>query len=292
MIYTIENANYRAEISSTGAELQSVFAKGPGFDCMWYGDPAVWARRAPLLFPIVGRLIDDRYTLDGKEYSIPQHGFVRTMEFSLVERKEDRVRLSLKSTAETLEKYPFSFTLISDYSLSQNGLTVTRTVENNTTKLMPYSLGEHFGFRIPFFPGENNLDYRLTFPQAETAPWYPLTPKHHMAEPEPFLNNTKEIPIKADLFDRDALVFLGLKSKKVSLGKNGGKATLNFHYDDYSVIAFWSKPGAKVPYVCIEPWNGHDMPENFKDKDIFKKPGILTLEGGKSRSSSCRIEVV
>ena len=290
MMYTIENDKFRARICGTGAELYSLFVKEAGLECIWHGDPSIWPKKAPLLFPIVGRLRDDRYTLNGREYSMTIHGFARPSEFELLEHREDRLGLCLKSSALTLEMYPFDFTLTSDYCLSQNGLSVTRIVENRSAGPMPFSIGEHFGFHLPFFPGEKLSDYCLFFPEKETAPRYPITAKHLQGAPEPFLENTGEIPLGADLFDRDALVFKGLKSKKVTLGRAGGNLSLSVFYADYPVIAFWSKPGAGVPFICIEPWNGHDTPETAGD-DLWQKPGMLALEPGKSRAFTCKIEV-
>ena len=288
MTYTIENENYKAEISGTGAELQSLFVRGSGLECMWQGDPSVWAQRAPLLFPIVGRLRDDRYILDGREYTMTIHGFAKSLEFELLEHREDRLRLCLKSSDETFKKYPFDFTLISDYCLSEKGLSVTRIVENHSPRLMPFSIGEHFGFRLPFFPGEKLRDYRLEFPEKETFVRYPLTVQHLLGKPEPYLENTREIPIREDLFDRGALVFMGLKSRETTLGRTGARTSLTVRFDDYSVIAFWSKAGAGIPYICVEPWNGYDTPEDAGD-DLYQKPGILMLEPGKSRSFTCQI---
>ena len=290
MIYTIENDYYKADICSKGAELYSLYARKQEFNCLWHGDPAIWAGRAPFLFPIVGRLRDDRYTLDKKEYTMTIHGFAQNLEFELQEHTKDRLRLCLKSCDATRKIYPFDFSVISCFRLSDNSLTVTRIVENCSPRCMPFSLGEHFGFRSPFFPDEKLKDYSLTFEKEETAPRYPLTEKHLLGEPESFLMNTSKIPIKEDLFDQGALIFMGLQSKKVTLGKDEGRAALSLHYDDYSTIAFWCKSGTGVPYICIEPWNGYDTPESAGD-DIYQKPGIIMLEPGQSRSFSCQIGI-
>ena len=290
MIYIIENDKYRVKICSTGAELRSVFAKEPELECMWHGDNSIWAKKAPLLFPIVGKLRDDCYILNGRKYTMPIHGFAWTSEFELLEHQKNSLRLYFKSSDQTLKMYPFDFMVTSDYCLSQNCLSVTRIVENRSLSLMPFSIGEHFGFHLPFFPGEKLQDYSLFFPEKETAPRYPLTAEHLLGEPEPFLTNTREIPLREEIFDRDALVFMGLKSKEVVLSRIGGKTSLTVRYDDYPVIAFWSKPGAGVPYICIEPWNGYDTPENAGD-NLYQKPGMLMLEPGESKSFNCKIEV-
>ena len=70
-----------AEISELGAELVRL-QEHEGRDLLWSGDPAVWAGRAPLLFPMVGRAKDDRIRVDGRHYELPKHGFARTSRFS------------------------------------------------------------------------------------------------------------------------------------------------------------------------------------------------------------------
>ncbi len=55
-----------AEVSEIGAELVSLQDR-EGRDLLWSGDPAIWAGRAPLLFPMVGRAKDDRIRVDGRD---------------------------------------------------------------------------------------------------------------------------------------------------------------------------------------------------------------------------------
>ena len=70
MEYLLENEFLQAVVASQGAELVSVREKATGRELMWRGDAAVWGRHAPILFPIVGRLKDKTYTVDGKPYEI------------------------------------------------------------------------------------------------------------------------------------------------------------------------------------------------------------------------------
>ena len=70
MIHSIENSTYRVSASETGAELCSFIDKRDGHEYIWQGN-SVWNGHSPLLFPIVGKLRDDIYTLGGAEYVIP-----------------------------------------------------------------------------------------------------------------------------------------------------------------------------------------------------------------------------
>ena len=64
----IKNDQLTVEISSLGAELQSI-KDANGNEYLWDGDPEYWGRHSPLLFPIVGGLWKDTYRIDDKEYT-------------------------------------------------------------------------------------------------------------------------------------------------------------------------------------------------------------------------------
>ena len=72
MIHYIENDYLRVGVKEFGAELTSIVSKETGYEFMWQGNPDIWSGQSPILFPIIGRLIDDKYTLDGKEYTMDQ----------------------------------------------------------------------------------------------------------------------------------------------------------------------------------------------------------------------------
>src|ERR1700732_4547126 len=72
----LSSGDLTAEIDPHGAQL-SCLRDRAARDLLWDGDPAVWAGRAPLLFPIVGVLVDGSYRLGAKTYRLPRHGFAR-----------------------------------------------------------------------------------------------------------------------------------------------------------------------------------------------------------------------
>jgi hypothetical protein len=91
-------------------------------------DPAFWTGHAPLLFPIVGALAEDRYRIDGDTFTLPRHGFARRMPFELAARDDDRVTFRLTDSAATCAVYPFAFVLEMAFVVDGATLRMTATV--------------------------------------------------------------------------------------------------------------------------------------------------------------------
>src|SRR5689334_1746498 len=105
----LENGNLIIKTKAEGAELTSIVTKSNNFNYLWNGDPAFWGRHAPILFPIVGRLIENKYLINNKLYELSQHGFARDMHFKLVHKTENELTYELKNNEDTLSKFPFHF---------------------------------------------------------------------------------------------------------------------------------------------------------------------------------------
>jgi D-hexose-6-phosphate mutarotase len=106
----IENDHIRAEIATRGAELIRL-QDSRGTDFLWNGDPAWWTGRAPILFPIVGKVPNDTIVVDGREYPMRQHGFARASEFTVFRADETECGLRLEASSKTRAHYPFNFLL-------------------------------------------------------------------------------------------------------------------------------------------------------------------------------------
>src|ERR1700747_2197535 len=102
MISTIENDFFNVSAKASGAELISIKNKSNGIEYLWQGDPQFWGRRAPVLFPIVGKLNNNTFKAEGKDFSLPQHGFARDHYFELIKPDLNSLSYSLKSNEETL----------------------------------------------------------------------------------------------------------------------------------------------------------------------------------------------
>ena len=137
MLIHIKNENETAAIDTLGAELVS-FMGDDGFEHIWQGDKTYWGGHAPVLFPIVGALRDNRTCINGEWYEMKRHGVARHEEFTVTEQGEDYVTLQLTANEETKKQYPFDFVLTVSYYLTGSSITTKFTVKNADTKPLPF----------------------------------------------------------------------------------------------------------------------------------------------------------
>lgn len=265
-------------IKTLGAEIVSVTDKN-NREYMWEGDPKIWEDKAPVLFPIVGRLIDGKYNFGGKEYKMGMHGFAQNMEFAVEKQSENSVCLLIKSNEQTLEGYPFDFEFRAVFTLEGRKLLVEFITTNKTDGEMYYSVGSHEGYAIS--GGVEN--YSIVLDEKETLLKYEVLPSGVISEiPIPCFADADELRLCEDFFKVDALIFFDMKSKGMALrdDRNGEKIHVSFPKAD--TVLVWKEPNA--PFVCIEPWSGTpDLVWKPAD-DFSKKYRIRTLKKGESEN--------
>lgn len=291
MHYTIESESLRVSVQLKGMELSSITSKITGQEYLWQGDPQFWTGQAPILFPIIGALKNGKTEFQGKEYALPKHGFVRNSnQARLIQQLPDRLVFRFDSSPETLEVYPFIFALEVSFLLSGNCLEISHQVYNLGNQTMYYSLGGHPAFACPLLAGEHLEEYLIEFPRAEQDNTWMITPAGLIGEKgEMILNNTKEIPLHAHLFDHDALIFKDLKSREVSLSHRKRGPVIKMEFGDFDYLGIWAKPGAS--FVCLEPWLGIADSAHHSGQ-LTEKEGIRTLAPGAAETKTFSIEVL
>lgn len=275
--FTLQNDILRIRIKQAGAELASIFHIPFDREYLWQGDPAYWKRHSSILFPIVGKLQDDQYQLDGKSYRMTQHGFARDMPFQVEEQNAHSLKLTLKETAETLAMYPFSFRFDVLYALEKDRLYITYEISNPAEETLFFSLGAHPAFNVPHIPSTRRRDYALQFETAETAARHLIDDGLRTGETEPLLQDATTLPITDELFDRDALILSSLRSEELSLVGPGGQVIWRFGFSGFPYLGIWSK-SSDAPFVCIEPWHGVADEKGFTGP-FHLKEGIIALPG-------------
>lgn len=280
---TISNSTLKASIKHAGAELFSL-KDNQNQEYIWEGNPDFWGKHSPVLFPIVGTLKNNTYTINGKEYQLPRHGFARDMEFQLIDKTENSAVFSLQSNSETLKKYPFDFELQLIYTLNETTLDIAYKVINKSETKMPFSIGAHPAIALP----ENFEDYSFLFEKEEDL-------KYSLLENDLISNKTESletienlVPLNYKLFENDALVFKTLESNSLTILENS-KPYIKVDFADFPSLGIWTKDQA--PFVCIEPWFGYsDTSEN--SGDLFEKEGILILDAKQTFNSKFSIQIL
>jgi galactose mutarotase-like enzyme len=283
----IESPLLAAAVNPLGAEL-SILQDADGRDLLHDGDPAFWASRAPLLFPIVGGLKDDRYLLDGTSFTMLRHGVARRQMFEVAEQAGDHVRFRLSDNGETRVAYPFAFQFDAEYRIEGAALTMTLSATNMSETDMPVSLGYHPAFAWPLPYGGDRAAHRIRFDEEEPDTLALLGDGLIVSEDRPSPVEGRDLPLRDDLFEDDALIWRALRSRGCLYGAEAGPQ-LRVDWSDMPSLGIWTKPGA--PYVCIEPWAGIADRADF-DGEIWGKPGMQRLAPGESLSHWMRITLL
>ena len=276
--YTIQNDHLSIAVQAKGAELVSLYNKKEKLEYMWSGDPAFWGKYSPVLFPIIGELKNNTYYYNNKAYQLSRHGFARDMDFAVVEQTTSSIGFSLLSNTDTLQKFPFEFAFDIIYLLQQDRLTVTYRVKNTGKDDMYFSVGGHPAFKVPIVEGTGYDDYYLEFNKTENAGRWPISAAGLIeTDAEPFLSNTNKLPLRKELFYRDAIVFKNLRSDTVRLRSSKHDKGIEFDFSGFPYLGIWAAKDAG--FVCIEPWCGIADPVN-SSQQLTEKEGINRLAPG------------
>ncbi len=266
-------------VSHKGAELQNITANGREY--LWQGDPKFWGRRAPILFPIVGKLADDNLRVNGHEYTMKQHGFARDTEF--VEQDGKYVL-----TENSRDDYPYAYELAVKYLVDGNTLTCNWQVTNRGDDTMYFQIGAHPAFLLPEYDAKDAIHGYIMCYDANDNVVSPMLfstlvngLRAHYSQPKTLLNNKGILALTDTTFADDAILLEAQQVAKVALFDKQGKRVLTVSCQQADAFGLWApnKPGC--PFVCIEPWCGIADNAGFKG-DISERDCIHSLESGKS----------
>lgn len=267
----LENDVLKITVHRKGAEMISVYHKGLQREMLWHGDDAHWGQSSPHLFPIVGKVFNNQYQVDGTTYELPQHGFLRRQDLDLVKRSETQLVYRFDSNDETLKIYPYHHAVEVSYTLKGNRVEVQWKVINKDDKKMYYSIGAHPGFVI-----DKTHDYVVEY-ESTKANQKVVLGNGYLESIEPV--QIEPLVINEDTFVNDAVMYTGVDACSLVDLTTGHRIRCDFKGFEY--IAVWSslKSGSMAPFVCLEPWRG--ILDDFGGfNDISEKRGIQSVEVG------------
>jgi aldose 1-epimerase len=182
-----------------------------------YADPALFAdgrptrSGVPILFPFPNRIRDGRYSWDGREYQLPLndsarknaiHGFVCRRPWRVVDQQAGDGGASVtgefhsaRDAADCRGLWPADYRLRVRYALTPGRLRFETEISNPDDRPLPFGLGFHPYFRMPFGPGAAADDCTVEVParaawrledSLPTGDRVRLDPEHSLAEPRRF----------------------------------------------------------------------------------------------------------
>lgn len=266
-------------VSHKGAELISLIADGREY--LWQGDPAFWGRRAPILFPIVGKLADDKLRINSNEYTMKQHGFARDTDFVL--------RNGWYVLAENgRDNYPYPYELAVNYSVDGRTLICNWKVKNRGDETMYFQIGAHPAFMMPDYDANDAIHGYIQCYDEKSNIVSPMVfntlvdgLRAHYGQPKTLLNDKAILALTNTTFADDAILIEAHQVAKVTLFDKHGKRVLTVSCPQADAFGLWApnKPGC--PFVCIEPWCGIADNAGFEG-DISERDCIHGLDPGKS----------
>lgn len=281
MDYCIENDELAVSLSSMGGEITSARAKD-GTEYIWQGNPQYWKKRAPHLFPYVGRLTKGTYSLDGRLWEMDTHGFFRWREMACTQHSRASVTFTMQSDEDTLAQYPRHWQVTLCYQLSGPTLHIAFCVANTGSKEMPFAYGGHPGFCVPLAPAPGFEDYCIEFEKTAAPVAVEMSESCFVQSGRTplALQPQNRLWLRHNLFDNDAIVLHNAGSV-AALKSSAPGHSVAVHFTGMPYLALWQPPHTDAPFVCIEPWTSlpsrQDVVEALEEKD-----DMLRLAPGKS----------
>jgi gluconolactonase len=249
--------------------------------------------KGPLLWPATGvqsplgnfpksTCGDGSYSLHGRTYPMPCHGFAKSLPWQEVSRTADnqgaRVTVELRDSDRTRPDYPFSFHLDAAYTLAGGQLTIDYTVKADAANNEPmiFSIGNHIAFKIPFLPGTDPANMTLETPSTVQM----------LRNAQGFVNGEEkprsfESPERLGDFDaRVAIPLAGYRSQPYAVLKDPQGLSVRISQQATSdlpepIVRFNIYGSPQAGYLSPEPWFGMTNSLNLG------KP-LVTLPAGDS----------
>lgn len=210
----------------------------------------------PILFPFIARhFVDGKNELwrdaSGQVRPMPQHGFCRDADFSVVEGEpENSLRMRYVDSDETRNIYPFSFQFDVVVNLLPGSRLEVRFETTNTGKdPLPYYAGHHFYFALP---------------HTERADWTLHIPNAAWGRQSPDGTIVREPATETDLHIDDAKIIdrfqIEPTDPKPTLrnSKTGQSLVFELNHSGsvpWYAVTTWTQT-AESNFYCIEPWLG------------------------------------
>jgi galactose mutarotase-like enzyme len=243
-----------------------------------------WEGKSPVLWPAVGRNFTaaqlEEAAKSGERPStcrygensleIPLHGFAQNTNWSVSKTtasEEEGATVVLEATPEDApeqnqEWYPYQWKLTMILRVTGSDLSVQINVDNLGDVTMPFSVGTHPTFKLPFVPGKDIGDTALSWGSHTID--LALTPFSCLSGESK--DHSEDGSLPASIFcdnvlgmkEKDGLSYMDLISPKEGLGiRVKQKLMGDINETNLNVpLYFVNWADSKQGFFCMEPWCG------------------------------------
>ena len=279
-----------------------------GCESGWVEAPSRPARNGfPILFPFPGRIGNARYTFEGKSYDlVPNkpphaiHGFALDAPWDVIEHEVrphgativGRFQL-FKNAPAAIGRWPSDAILEVTYSLAGRMLLVEARVENVGNARLPWGLGIHSYFRLPF---DRRSDFDRTRVEIPASRYWVLENGLPTGETRSVADSSidyRQGRSMAGLVADDALTDLelgGVGHVSCQLVDHGLDAVLRLILDESTREVIVFTPPDTPGVVAIEPYT--QMADAFALAGKGIEAGLQVLEPGEESPALMMIVLV
>lgn len=291
MKYYIENELLKVGINSYGGSLTNIIDKIDGEEMLYQPLENSWKGQDVVIFPVVGKLKDKKYTVDSKEYKIESHGLIRYDNLELFEQKSDEITFIYYSNSLTLEQYPYDFEFKVNYKLIGKTVKVSYLVNNTSDSTMFYGIGGHPAFICDGIFTEKEFDLKGNYVGLDCI----VSEKYLLNETGSNITgktsfNQNVIELSKEFFRKELTLIIGSDTLKSAtlFRKNGKKVVVKMESNKY--VALWSDEYFGN-YCAIEPWwSLPDFVDN--DSELKNKQTFISQEAHTTKKYSYEIEII
>lgn len=284
---TVENDRMILKTDNPAGQMISLYDKKNGRELLYQADQG-WSGRNPSLFPVIGKTWNQgRYTWNGQEYQMKNHGLIRYEDLS-GKVEGSSIVYTFDSSEETRAKYPFDFHFVLRYTLEKDGVRVDYDITNTGDAVMPFSFGLHPAFKTVQNGNETFEDFSIEFSPVSKAEQIVFFADGSPVQREMVDLDTWNLN-QADLKKYATLVYDKIEADSAMLLYKG-KPRMKMNFAGFPSVALWN-PGEGNDFICIEPWFGHT---DFEPVDVpfNQREGTLLLQPAETFHASYSIEAL
>lgn len=211
----------------------------------------------PILFPFCGRNhldgeIRKWETPEGEILDMENHGYARQGEFEIVDTTDYAFIAKFIPSEEAKKAYPYQYDFFVKYRFNEFSLACELELVNKDNKIIPWSAGHHFYFKMPWHDNAKRKDYQIS---CDAKKAFRLDEQGKLVPTEANFPANFSDP---EICNR---INCKLKTNTIKFGPKNGEEDItmrigNFDKPDaWTSLVTWTE-NDNSPFYCIEPWMG------------------------------------